>query len=89
MSKLKLELLKGRSMIYAIKRTVLSTGKAIVVTSIILCGGFITLIGSQFLGTFYIGLLISMMLLFAVLSDLLLLPVLLLFFQRDNSQKTG
>lgn len=87
MSKLKLELLKGRSMIYAIKRTVLSTGKAIVVTSIILCGGFITLIGSQFLGTFYIGLLISMMLLFAVLSDVILLPVLLLFFSKEKSEK--
>ncbi len=80
MSKLKLELMKGKSMLYAVKRTFLSTGKAIVVTSIILCGGFITLIGSNFLGTFYIGLLISLMLFFAVLADLLLLPVLLFFF---------
>lgn len=86
MSKLKLELLKGRSMIYAIKRTFLSTGKAIVVTSIILCGGFITLIGSGFLGTYYIGLLISMMLLFAVLADLLLLPALLVFFYPEYVQ---
>lgn len=86
MSKLKLELLKGRSMIYAIKRTFLSTGKAIVVTSIILCGGFITLIGSGFLGTYYIGLLISMMLLFAVLADLVLLPALLVFFYPEYVQ---
>lgn len=82
MSKLKLELMKGKSMVYAIKRTFLSTGKAIVVTSIILCAGFILLIFSNFLGTYYIGLLISMMLLFAVLSDLLLLPVLLIFFHN-------
>lgn len=88
MSKLKLELLKGKSMIYAIKRTFLSTGKAIVVTSIILCGGFITLIGSQFLGTYYIGLLISMMLLFAVLADLILLPVLLIcFYPKEKKDK--
>lgn len=80
MSKLKLELMKGKSIHYAIKRTFFSTGKAIVVTSIILCAGFILLIGSEFLGTFYIGLLISMMLLFAVLSDLLLLPALLFYF---------
>ena len=82
MSKLKLELMKGKSMIYAIKRTVLSTGKAIVVTSVILCAGFILLIFSNFLGTYYIGLLISMMLLFAVLADLVLLPVLLILFNN-------
>jgi predicted RND superfamily exporter protein len=85
MSKLRLELAKGKSMLYALKRTHLSTGKAIIVTSIILCGGFLTLILSGFLGTFYIGLLVSMTLLFAVLADLFLLPVLImLFFKRSN-----
>lgn len=85
MSKLKLELMKGKSIHYAIKRTFFSTGKAIIVTSIILCAGFILLIGSEFLGTFYIGLLISMMLLFAVLSDLLLLPALLFYIYPKKS----
>ncbi len=85
MSKLRLELAKGKSMLYALKRTHLSTGKAIIVTSIILCGGFFTLILSGFLGTFYIGLLVSMTLLFAVMADLFLLPVLImLFFKRNN-----
>ncbi len=79
MSKLRLQLAKGRSMLYAVKRTFISTGKAIVVTSIILCGGFLTLVLSNFLGTFYIGLLISLTLLFAVLADLLLLPVLIIY----------
>ncbi|MFZ6052125.1 efflux RND transporter permease subunit [Halocola ammonii] len=84
MSKLRLQLGKGRSLIYALKRTYLSTGKAIIVTSIILCGGFFTLIISDFLGTFYVGLLISLTLLFAVLADLFLLPVLLLLFYKDS-----
>lgn len=88
MSKLRLELAKGKSMLYALKRTHLSTGKAIIVTSIILCGGFLTLIFSGFLGTFYIGLLVSMTLLFAVLADLFLLPVLImLFFKRTKKEK--
>lgn len=87
MSKLKLELAKGKSMFYAIKRTYLSTGKAIVVTSIILCGGFVTLIFSGFLGTFYIGVLISLTLLFAVLADLTILPVLLIFFYGNKRAK--
>jgi predicted RND superfamily exporter protein len=86
MSKLRIQLGKGRSLIYALKRTYLSTGKAIIVTSIILCGGFFTLIISDFLGTFYVGLLISLTLLFAVLADLFLLPVLLLLFYKDSKQ---
>lgn len=85
MSKFRLELAKGKSMLYALKRTYISTGKAIIVTSIILCGGFLTLILSNFLGTYYIGLLVSLTLLFAVLSDLFLLPVLiLLFYNKDR-----
>ena len=84
MTKLRLELAKGRSMLFALRRTYLSTGKAIIVTSIILCGGFMTLILSDFLGTFYIGLLVSLTLVFAVLADLLLLPVLIMFFYRKD-----
>lgn len=82
MSKLKIELMKGRSMIYAIKRTFISTGKAIIITSMILVSGFLTLMFSSFNGTFYTGLLISLTLLFAVLADLLLIPVLLILFSK-------
>ena len=84
MSKLRIELGKGKSLVYAMKRTFLSTGKAIVVTSIILAGGFLTLIFSDFMGTFYVGLLIGLALVLAVISDLLLLPVLLVYFYKYN-----
>ncbi|MCP4520222.1 MAG: MMPL family transporter [Cytophagales bacterium] len=84
MSKLKLELSKGKSLPYAIKRTFISTGKAIIVTSIILSSGFLTLIFSSFNGTFFIGLFISLTLLFAVFADLLLIPVLLLYFYKEK-----
>ncbi|MDP4826561.1 MAG: MMPL family transporter, partial [Flavobacteriales bacterium] len=84
MSKLRLELGKGKSLLYALKRTYISTGKAIIITSIILSGGFFTLVFSSFLGTFYVGLLISLTLLFAVLADLTLLPVLILLFFRKK-----
>ena len=80
MSKFKLELNKGKSNLYALKRTYLSTGRAIILTSLIICAGFLLLLFSDFLGTFYIGLLISLTLIFAVLADLILLPVLILFF---------
>ncbi len=64
----------------AVRQTYLHTGKAIVVTSLILAAGFLTLCSSDFLSTFYIGLLIAVTLLVALLADLLLLPVLLVWF---------
>ncbi len=79
-SKLKIELAKGKTLLYAIKRTYLSTGKAIILTSIILSGGFLTLIFSDFNGTFYLGLMVGMALIFAVICDLLLLPILIIYF---------
>ena len=78
LSKLRLQLAQGKSLAWAVKRSFLSTGKAIIVTSLILCGGFLTLTSSSFLGTFHIGLLISLTLLFAVLADLTFLPWLVL-----------
>lgn len=78
MSKFKIELMKGRSYLYAIKRTFISTGKAIVITSLILVAGFLTLMYSDFNGTFYTGLLVSLTLVFAVIADLFLVPVLLI-----------
>ncbi|WP_291778740.1 efflux RND transporter permease subunit [Cecembia sp.] len=78
MTKLRLELGKGRQWLYALKRTFIDTGKAIILTTIILSSGFAVLMFSQFGVTFYSGLLISLALLFALFADLLLLPVLLI-----------
>ncbi|QMU28316.1 efflux RND transporter permease subunit [Adhaeribacter radiodurans] len=88
-SKLKLELLSGKPLYYAVKRTYLTTGKAVIITSCILMAGFCTLIFSSFEGTFYVGLLISLTLLFAVLSDLLLLPILVVYFFRPKTKVAG
>jgi predicted RND superfamily exporter protein len=79
LARLKLEMDKGRSFLYAIKRTYISTGKAVVVTSLILSAGFLTLVMSDFQSTFYFGLLVSVILFVAVITELLLLPVLLLW----------
>lgn len=85
MSKFKLELNKGKSVLYALKRTYLSTGRAILLTSLIICSGFLLLLFSDFLGTFYIGLLISLTLIFALIADLFLLPILILLFYKKKS----
>ncbi len=86
LSKLKLELMKGKSLPYAVKRTFISTGKAIIITSCILVGGFLTLVFSTFDATFYVGVFISITLLFAVIADLYLLPVLILLFYRRGKK---
>lgn len=82
LSKYKLELNKGKSMIWALRRTSISTGKAIILTTLILSSGFLALATSDFTSTFYVGFLVSITLVFAVLSDLLLLPLLLLWASR-------
>ncbi len=84
LSKYKIESGKGKSLIYSRKRTYLSTGKAIVITTLILCGGFISLIFSDFKSTFLIGTYVGLILFAAVITDLLLLPVLLLNMNKEK-----
>jgi predicted RND superfamily exporter protein len=86
LSRLRLELSKGLTLPYAVKRTYLSTGKAIVITTLVLLSGFMTLLSSSFGGAFYIGLLISLCLLTASIMELTLTPVLVLLFYKKKEQ---
>jgi len=83
-SKFKQEL-RCKSIFYALKRTYISTGKAIIVTSLLLVGGFATLMFSDFKGTFYLGFLVSITLFIAILTDLFLLPILVIYFYKKKS----
>lgn len=82
LAKLRIELARGLSLPYALKRTYLSGGKAVIVMSIMLCAGFVTLIASDFASVFYMGLLISITLAVALVAELFLLPVMVLWFLR-------
>ncbi len=86
-SRLKIEMNKGLSILYALKRTYLETGKPIILTSFILFGGFMSLMLSNFQSTFYFGLLICITMLVALLADLFLLPLLMLYFYRNYNKK--
>ena len=83
-SKLRLTLGHEPDLFKAVKRTYLLAGKAVIVTSLILVGGFSTLLFSSFDGTFYVGLLIGLTLLFGVVAELTLLPLLILYFYRHK-----
>lgn len=74
----------GLSLPYAVKRTFLTTGKAMIVTTLILCGGFMTLVFSDFLGTYYIGLLITLTLIIGVITELIFAPLVVLFFFKKK-----
>ncbi|HEU4716783.1 MAG TPA: MMPL family transporter, partial [Bacteroidia bacterium] len=81
LGRLKLERKKGMPLFLALKRTYLSTGKAVIVTSLILSAGFFTLIASGFQSTFLFGLLVSVTLIIAVMTDLLLFPLLIVWMR--------
>lgn len=87
LGKFKYELMKGKGKLYALKRSYLTTGKAMILTTLILCGGFLLLILSSFQGTFYMGLMLCLTLLVALIADITLLPVLLLLFYKDRTKK--
>jgi uncharacterized protein len=77
-SRLKIELEKGYSLPMALRITFLSTGKAMILTAMVIASGFSTLMLSDFKSTFYVGLLISLTLIIALLAELVLMPVLVL-----------
>ena len=64
------------------------SGAAIVTTSVILMGGFWTLIFAQFLPVAYLGLISGITIAFALTADLLLLPALLHLAHRARSAPT-
>lgn len=86
-SRLKIELEKGHSLPMALRITFLSTGKAMILTAMVIASGFSTLMLSDFKSTFYVGLLISLTLIIALLAELVLMPVLVLSVYGKHYRK--
>ena len=82
LASLRLYMRSGLSPAYALKRTYLRTGKAITVTGLMLLSGFVTLIFSDFASIFYMGVLITLTLAFALAAELFLLPALVMVLMR-------
>lgn len=86
-SRLKIELGYGKTLMYAFKRTYFETGKPIILTTFILLGGFMSLMTSNFQSTYYFGFLICITIIVAVLADIFLLPVLLFLIYGKSEKK--
>jgi hypothetical protein len=78
-SRFRLELRGGHSPLRAFRQTYFETGKAVFLTTLILLGGFVSLITSDFQSIYLFGLLTAITLFVALLSEIFLLPVLLTF----------
>jgi uncharacterized protein len=88
-SRLKIEKDKGKSLVYAFKRTFLETGRPVILTTFILTGGFISLMTSSFRSTYHFGLLICITLAVALIADLFVLPVLLFMLYPKKKDDVG
>ena len=73
--------------IFALKNTYLHVGKKLLITSFIISVGFLSFTLSEFNSTFYAGLLITIGLIIALLTDLIQLPLLLQSIDKNNHLK--
>jgi len=69
---------QGMSVDDAIRHATWSTGRAMIKTSLILTGGFLTMVASDFMPSVYFGIFFAFSILVALLADLIVLP----FFLR-------
>ena len=86
MSKYRLARMEHSTIIFTLRNTYLSSGRAIVLTTIILIAGFFSLLFSDFAGTYYIGLLVSGTLVLALITDLYILPFLLYLLKGKKDE---
>ncbi|MEO1023421.1 MAG: MMPL family transporter [Bacteroidota bacterium] len=81
LARLRVEMQRGMSLHHALTVTTQKTGRAIIITSLILLAGFGTLITSEFASTKLMGALVASTVFFAIIADLLVLPALFHWFK--------
>jgi predicted RND superfamily exporter protein len=86
-SRVRLHLDRGRSMDEALERATVEMGRALIYTTIGLCGGFALLTLSRLIPMAFFGLLCSVTIFLALAANLLLLPVVLRWYGRRISRR--
>lgn len=71
----------------SVSESILETGKSIIYTSVVLFAGFIIFAFSSFGGTIALGILTSTTLVISMFTNLLLLPALIMTFDRPRKEK--
>jgi len=75
----------GQSVEEAVGQTLVDKGQPIVTTSLVMAGAFAILLSASFVPTIQFGFLCSLIMLFAVVADLVILPAIFLTFQSPSS----
>jgi uncharacterized protein len=83
LARFRLEFLRRKAMMPALTTTTVQTGRAIIVTSMILIAGFGTLITSAFTSTAMMGILVCTTIFSALLADLFILPALFYWLKPE------
>lgn len=83
LARFRVELMRGSSLREALVLTTQKTGRAMIITSLILLAGFGSLITSQFTSTTLMGLLVAGTIFIALFADLILLPALFYWIDPD------
>jgi len=89
LTRYKLERSRGKTVDESIKETFYVSGKAIILTTVILVFGFISLVFSDFTGTYYVGLLVCITLISGLLADLFLIPQLLYWINPGSRKESA
>jgi len=71
----------------SVSESILETGKSIIYTSVVLFAGFIIFAFSSFGGTIALGVLTSTTLIISMFTNMLLLPALIMTFDRPKKTK--
>ena len=85
LAKFKNELIQTKNVQNAVIKTIEETGRSMIFTSFILFFGFIIFAFSNFGGTIVLGVLTSIILFVAMITNLTLLPSIILYFYNSNN----
>ncbi len=85
LAKFKNELIQTKNVKNAVIKTIEETGRSMIFTSLILFFGFIIFAFSNFGGTIVLGVLTSIILFVAMITNLTLLPSIILYFYNSNN----
>jgi predicted RND superfamily exporter protein len=89
LARFRVELARGLEIHEALTVAIQKTGRAIIITSMILLAGFGTLISSDFVSTAMMGVMVSATIFSALIADLLLLPALFHWLEPDLKHLQG
>lgn len=79
-SRVRSKMAEGVDVVLALRESLVEVGRALVYAALALCGGFAVMLTAGFVGAIYFGLLTMLTILIALVSDLVLLPVMLRWY---------